>query len=115
MNFERLELFKKLEPDFKIDKLVYLTEAIMYNELILREGTYVVSNPRFSYYSGNMVVVLVDLEYTMYGHHKDISMDAFDEGFSCWRIKLVDYENFEEFKPLCPCINFLWKGGYDGN
>lgn len=110
MNLERLELFKELCPYFKIDKIVRLTKSIRYDDLNIHEGIYLVSTPRLSTFSGNMVVVIVDLDNTMSGHMKDISINANCKGFSCWRIKLVDFEEMKEFEPLIASSNFLWKG-----
>lgn len=111
MTFERLNLFKKLNPSFKIDKIVRLVEPIRYDDLTIKEGVYAISPPRLSHYTGNNVVVLVDLENTMDGHYKDIDYRAYREGFSCWRVKLGDFENFVEFKPLRINHGFIYKGG----
>lgn len=108
---KRLRLFKKLDPNFEIDKIVRLVEPIRYDDLTIREGVYAVGTPRLSHYTGYMVVVLVDLENTMSGHYKDIDYKAYREGFSCWRIRLKDFENFVEFKPLRISHNFIYKGG----
>lgn len=114
MNFKRLELFKELEPCFKIDKVVSLTKAIKYDDLKIYEGIYIVSKP-FKGFTGNKVVTIVCLENTMRGHRMDINQETYGEGFRCWRIRLVDFENFEEFKLTNLNSNFLWKGGANGN
>lgn len=51
----------------------------------------------------------------MRGHRMDINSKTYEEGFRCWRIKLVDFENFEEFKLTNLNSNFLWKGENNGN
>lgn len=114
MKFKRLELFKELEPCFKIDKVVSLTEAIEYDDLIIHKGIYIVSKP-FKSFSGNKVVTIVCLENTMRGHRMDINSKTYEEGFRCWRINLVDFENFEEFKLTNLNSNFLRKGENNGN
>lgn len=111
MIFERLNLFKKLNPRFKIDKIVRLVEPIRYDDLTIKEGVYAISSTRISTFTGNRLVVLVDLENTMDGHYEDIDYRAYREGFSCWRLKLEDFKNFYEFKPLRINHNFIYKGG----
>lgn len=71
MNCERLELFKILEPSFKIDKVLSLTKAIEYEELTINEGIYVVSEP-FKGFLGDKIVTIINLEKTMNGHSGDI-------------------------------------------
>lgn len=114
MNFERLELFKILEPSFKIDKVLSLTKAIEYEELTINEGIYVVSEP-FRGFLGDKIVTIIDLEKTMNGHNFDISGKTHEKGFSCWRINLDYFEEMKEFKPLIASSNFLWKGEDNGN
>ena len=114
MNFERLELFKRLEPRFKIDNVLSLTKTIEYDDLEINKGVYLVSEPFISF-TGNTIVTIVCLENTMKGHRMDINLITYEEGFRCWRIRLVDFEEMEEFKPLITSSNFLWKGGTDGN
>lgn len=114
MNFERLELFKILEPRFKIDKVLSLTKTIEYDDLKIYEGIYIVSEPFISF-TRNTIVTIVCLENTMKGHRMDINMNTYEEGFRCWRIRLVDFEEMKEFKPLIASSNFLWKGGNNGN
>ena len=114
MNLERLELFKILEPRFKIDKLLSLTKAIEYDDLKIYEGIYLVSEPFISF-TGNMIVTIVCLENTMRGHRMDINQITYKKGFSCWRIRLVDFEEMKEFKPLIASSNFLWKGENNDN
>lgn len=114
MNLERLELFKILEPSFKIDKVLSLTKAIEYEGLTINEGIYVVSEP-FRGFLGSKIVTIIDLEKTMKGHHFDISGETHKEGFSCWRIDLDYFEDIKEFKSLVASSNFLWKGEDNGN
>lgn len=114
MNYERLKLFKILEPMFKIDKVLSLTKAIEYDNLIIHKGIYIVSEP-FMGFTGNKVVTIVCLGNTMRGHRMDINQKTYGEGFRCWRIRLVDFENFEEFKLTNLNSNFLWKGENNGN
>lgn len=114
MNFERLELFKILEPRFEIDKVLSLTEDIEYDNLKIYKGIYLVSEPFISF-TGNKVVTIVCLENTMKGHRKDINISTYEKGFRCWRIRLVDFEEMKEFKPLIASSNFFWKGGTNGN
>lgn len=114
MNFERLELFKILEPRFKIDKVLSLTKAIEYGGLTINEGIYVVSEP-FKGFLGCKIVTIIDLEKTMMGHNSDISGKTHEKGFSCWRIDLDYFEEIKEFKPLTASSNFLWKGENNDN
>ena len=114
MNLERLELFKILEPRFKIDKVLSLIEAIEYDGLKIYKGIYLVSEPFISF-TGNKIVTIVDLENTMKGHRMDINLKTYEKGFRCWRIRLVDFEEMKEFKPLIASSNFLWKGEDNGN
>lgn len=114
MNFERLELFKILEPSFKIDKVLSLTKAIEYEGLTINEGIYVVSEP-FRGFLGGKIVTIIDLEKTMNGHNFDISGKTHEKGFSCWRINLDYFEEMKEFKPLIVSSNFLWKGEDNDN
>lgn len=114
MNCERLELFKILEPRFKIDKVLSLTEAIEYDDLKIYKGIYLVSEPFISL-TGNMIVTIVCLENTMRGHRMDINQITYEKEFSCWRIRLVDFEEMKEFKPLIASSNFLWKGENNDN
>ena len=109
MNLERLELFKILEPKFKIDKVLSLTKAIEYEGLTINEGIYLVSEP-FKGLLGGKIVTIIDLENTMKGHSFDISGKTHEKGFSCWRISLDYFEEMKEFKPLIASSNFLWKG-----
>ena len=114
LNCERLELFKILEPRFEIDKILSLTEAIEYDDLKIYKGIYLVSEPFISF-TGNMIVTIVCLENTVRGHRMDINQITYEKGFSCWRIRLVDFEEIKEFKPLVASSNFLWKGEDNGN
>lgn len=114
MNLERLELFKILEPNFKIDRILSLTKAIEYEGLTINEGIYVVSEPFRGLLDGK-VVTIIDLEKTMNGHSFDISGKTHEKGFSCWRINLDYFEEMKEFKPLIAYSNFLWKGENNDN
>ena len=114
MNFKRLELFKILEPKFKIDKVLSLTEDIEYDDLKIYKGIYLVSEP-FRGFLGSKVVTIIDLENTMRGHNFDISGKTYEKGFSCWRISLDYFEEIKEFKPLVAYSNFLWKGEDNDN
>ena len=114
LNLGRLELFKILEPRFKIDKVLSLTKAIEYEELTINEGIYLVSEP-FRGFLGGKIVTIIDLENTMRGHNFDISGKTHEKGFSCWRINLDYFENIKEFKPLIASSNFLWKGEDNDN
>lgn len=109
LNCERLELFKILEPRFEIDKVLSLTEDIEYDDLKIYKGIYLVSEPFISF-TGNKIVTIVCLENTMKGHRMDINSTTYEKGFRCWRIRLVDFEEMKEFKPLIASSNFLWKG-----
>lgn len=109
LNLERLELFKILEPNFKIDRILSLTKGIEYEGLTINEGIYVVSKP-FRGFLGYKIVTIIDLEKTMNGHNSDISGKTHEKGFSCWRINLDYFEEMKEFKPLIASSNFLWKG-----
>lgn len=109
LNLERLELFKILEPNFKIDRILSLTKGIEYEGLTINEGIYVVSEPFISF-TGNKIVTIVCLENTMKGHRMDINLTTYEKGFRCWRIRLVYFEEMKEFKPLIASSNFLWKG-----
>ena len=110
-NLRRLELFKELEPDFKIDKVFYLIDPIEYDFKYLDIGAYIVSKPFTSIKTGNNIVTIVNLERTMQGHRMDISTRTWDQGFTCWRIG-VDYFN-KQFKtaPFLASFDFLYKGG----
>lgn len=114
LNLERLELFKILEPRFKIDKVLILTKAIEYEGLTINEGIYLVSKP-FRGFLGSKIVTIIDLEKTMKGHNFDISEKTHKKGFSCWRINLDYFEDIKEFKPLVAYSNFLWKGEDNDN
>ena len=114
LNLERLELFKILEPKFKIDKVLSLTEDIEYDDLKIYKGIYLVSEPFISF-TGNKIVTIVCLENTMRGHRMDINMSTYEKGFRCWRIRLVDFEEMKGFKPLIASSNFLWKGEDNDN
>lgn len=109
-NLRRLELFKELEPDFKIDKVFYLREPIEYDFKYLNIGAYIVSKPFVSSHTGDTIVTIVDLERKMNGHKMDISSRTRNQGFTCWRIRVDDFK--EQFKtaPFGSLVNFLYKG-----
>lgn len=108
--FKRLKLFKELEPDFKIDKVFYLTEPLEYDFKHIDIGAYIVSKPFVSSQTGDTIVTIINLERTMKGHRMDISARTHNQGFTCWRIK----ENYfkKQFKtiPFRNSHNFLYKG-----
>lgn len=112
---KRYRLFKKLDPDFKINKIVTFTKGFSYDFRNILPGVYLVSKPFVSPVSGNYIVAIVNLEDTMSGHDEHISEEAYYEGFSCWRIRLVNFEEMKEFKPLIASSNFLWKGENNDN
>lgn len=109
--FKRLKLFKDLEPDFKIDKVVYLKESEEFDDKFIIQGAYIVSKPFNSCVSGDKIVTIIDLENTMRGHDFDIHYETYKENFTCWRIN-IDYfkENFK-IEPLEMLHEFLYKGG----
>lgn len=109
-NLRRLKLFKKLEPDFKIDKVFYLIEPIEYDFKDINIGSYIVSKPFVSNYTGDTIVTIIDLERTMQGHRMDISSRTHNQGFTCWRIKVNDFKKQFKTAPFRPSINFLYKG-----
>lgn len=109
-NLRRLELFKELEPDFKIDKVFYLIEPIEYDFKYLDIGAYIVSKPFVSSQTGLTIVTIVDLERTMKGHKMDISTRTMNQGFSCWRIKETDFKKRFKISPFVAFSDFLYKG-----
>lgn len=108
--FKRLKLFKELEPDFKIDKVFYLTEPIEYDFKILVTGAYIVSNPFVSSKTGLTIVTIVDLERKIQGHKMGISDRTRNQGFTCWRIKETDFKRKFKIAPFEALHNFLYKG-----
>lgn len=109
-NLRRLELFKELEPDFKIDKVFYLIEPIEYDFKYLDIGAYIVSKPFVSSQTGLTIVTIVDLERKMNGHKMDISTRTLNQGFSCWRIKETYFRKHFKTAPFVAFNNFLYKG-----
>lgn len=109
-NLRRLKLFKELEPDFKIDKVFYLMEPIEYDFKYLDIGSYIVSKPFVSSHTGDTIVTIIDLERKMQGHKMDISTRTRNQGFTCWRIKVDDFENQFKTAPFVAFSNFLYKG-----
>lgn len=109
-NLRRLELFKELEPDFKIDKVFYLIEPIEYDFKYLDIGAYIVSKPFVSSHTGDTIVTIIDLERTMQGHRMDISSRTRNQGFTCWRIKVEDFKKQFKTVPFVALSNFLYKG-----
>lgn len=109
-NLRRLELFKELEPNFKIDKVFYLMDPIEYDFQYLNIGAYIVSKPFVSSQTGLTIVTIVDLKRTMKGHKMDISTRTRNQGFTCWRIKVDDFENKFKTAPFVAFSNFLYKG-----
>lgn len=108
--FERLKLFKKLEPEFKIDKVFYLIEPIEYDFKDIHIGAYIVSKPFVSTHTGDTIVTIINLERTMQGHGMDISSRTRNQGFTCWRIKENDFKKQFKTNPFGASINFLYKG-----
>lgn len=107
---KRLELFKELEPDFKIDKVFYLIEPIKYDFKNINIGAYIVSKPFVSSHTGDTIVTIINLERTMQGHGMDISSRTRDQGFTCWRIKVDDFKQRFKTAPFGASCNFLYKG-----
>lgn len=110
-NLRRLELFKKLEPDFKIDKVFYLIDPIEYDFKYLDIGAYIVSKPFINSQSGRTIVTIVNLEKTMQGHKMDISTTTWLQGFTCWRIEANYFKKRFKTAPFLAFHNFLYKGG----
>lgn len=110
-NLRRLELFKELEPDFKIDKVFYLIEPIEYDFKDINIGSYIVSKPFVSTHTGETIVTIVNLERTMQGHRMGISSRTRNQGFTCWRIKVEDFKKQFKTAPFRTSCNFLYKGG----
>lgn len=109
-NLRRLKLFKELEPDFKIDKVFYLTEPLEYDYKYIDIGVYIVSKPFVSTHTGDTIVTIIDLERKMQGHGKDISSRTLNQGFTCWRIKVDDFKKQFKTAPSGASLNFLYKG-----
>lgn len=109
-NLRRLELFKELEPDFRIDKVFYLIEPIEYDFKYLDIGAYIVSKPFVSSQTGRTIVTIVDLERKMQGHKMDISSRTRNQGFTCWRIEENDFKKQFKTTPFGASLNFLYKG-----
>lgn len=110
-NLRRLELFKELEPDFKIDKVFYLIDPIEYDFKYLDIGAYIVSKPFVSSHTGETIVTIIDLERKMQGHRMDISTRTQNQGFSCWRIRVDDFKKQFKTAPFSTFHKFLYKGG----
>lgn len=108
--FERLKLFKKLEPEFKIDKVFYLIEPIEYDFMDIHIGAYIVSKPFVSTHTGDTLVTIINLERTMQGHGMGISSRTWNQGFTCWRIKENDFKKQFKTTPFGASLNFLYKG-----
>lgn len=110
-NLRRLELFKELEPDFKIDKVFYLIDPIEYDFKYIDIGAYIVSKPFTSIQTGDTIVTIVNLERTMEGHKMDISDRTHNQGFTCWRIKVDYFKRKFKTAPFVNSFDFLYKGG----
>lgn len=108
--FERLKLFKELEPDFKIDKVFYLIEPLEYDYKDINIGAYIVSKPFVSTHTGDTIVTIVNLEQTMQGHRMDISSRTRNQGFTCWRINENDFKKQFKTEPWLAMHEFLYKG-----
>lgn len=109
-NLRRLKLFKELEPDFKIDKVFYLTEPLEYDYKHIDIGAYIVSKPFVSSHTGDTIVTIVDIERKMQGHGMDISSRTQNQGFTCWRIKVDDFKKQFKTATFGASLNFLYKG-----
>lgn len=109
-DLRRLKLFKELEPDFKIDKVFYLTEPLEYDYKHIDIGAYIVSKPFVSTHTGDTIVTIVNLERTMQGNKMDISSRTRNKGFTCWRIKENDFKKQFKTTPFGASLNFLYKG-----
>ena len=106
---KRYKLFKKLDPNFEIDKIVTFTKGFSYDFHNILPGVYLVSKPFVSPVSGNYIVAIVNLEDTMSGHSEHISEEAYDEGFTCWNLKLSFFNDIQEVKNSIMGISFLYK------
>lgn len=111
--FKRLKLFKELEPDFKIDKVVYLKEITEFDDKFIVQGAYIVSKPFASGVSGDIIVTIIDLENTLRGHDFDIHYKTYKENFTCWRINIDYFEENFKIEHLLAMHEFLYKGGKD--
>lgn len=109
-NLRRLNLFKELEPYFKIDNVFYLMEPIEYDYKDIHIGAYIVSKPFVSTHSGKTIVTIVNLERTMQGHKMDISTRTRNQGFTCWRIRVDDFKQQFKTAPFVAYLDFLYKG-----
>ena len=107
---KRLKLFKELEPDFKIDKVVYLKESTEFDDKFIVQGAYIVSKPFASSVSGDIIVTIIDLENTMRGHDFDIHYKTYKENFTCWRINIDYFEENFKIEPLLAMHEFIYKG-----
>lgn len=110
-NLRRLELFKELEPDFKIDKVIYLIEPIKYDFKDIGIGAYIVSKPFINFQIDNYIVTIINIERTMQGHTMDISSRTRNQGFTCWRIQVDDFKKQFKTAPFVASYDFLYKGG----
>lgn len=108
--FKRLKLFKELEPDFKIDKVVYLKESTEFDDKFIVQGAYIVGKPFASDRSGDTIVIIIDLENTMRGHNFDIHHETYKENFTCWRIDIEYFEENFKIEPLLAIHEFIYKG-----
>jgi len=105
----RLELFKKLEPDFKIAKVVYIKNEMVYDTRRIGKGAYIVSKPFKG--STGVIIALINLEIgTMWGHRMNIHNETHDQGFTCWRVKLGFFKRDFKVSPLSILHEFLYKG-----
>lgn len=109
-NLRRLKLFKELEPDFKIDKVFYLTDPLEYDYKHIDIGAYIVSKPFVSTHTGDTIVTIIDIERKMQGHKMDISTRTRNQGFTCWRIRENDFKKQFKTVPFGASLNFLYKG-----
>ena len=105
----RLELFKKLEPNFKIAKVVYIKNDMVYDTKRIGKGAYIVSKP-FKGRTG-VITALINLEIgTIWGHSMDICNETHNQGFTCWRVKLEIFKRDFKVSPFSILHEFLYKG-----
>lgn len=108
---KRLKLFKKLDPNFEIDKIVIFTKEFSYDFKKILPRTYLVGKPFKSFVSDKTIVAIVNLEDTMSGHSEHISDRAYEAGFTCWNIRLDYFNNIKSMKNYNKSFNFLYVRG----
>lgn len=108
--FERLKLFKELEPDFKIDKVFYLIEPIEYDFKDINIGSYIVSKPFVSTHTGETLIPCSRRNIHSVTLHCSLKVNYSYYSFTCWRIKVDDFEEQFLTKPLSVMHEFIYKG-----